>query len=122
MPNLNLINENANTVFTSILAGQSAIQNGAVLDCGAPISQVVMVVVGTGVITAGTVQLQASLDGVNWYVAPGAINLTGPGVFACNINSDTNMYFSGSPFRFYRAAITTAITGGTVLVNLATSF
>lgn len=53
------------------------------------------------------VQLQGSLDGVNWYNLGSAV----PTVAASTI---TAVFVSNSPAQYLRASITTAITGGTV--------
>ncbi len=89
------------------LAGASAVATGTSLNLGVlmPTGTAWMEVIATGAPTAGVVTLEGSVDGVNWYslgatpaiVAAGSQIVNGVGVY-----------------QYLRAAITTAITGGTV--------
>lgn len=64
-----------------------------------------VVVTGTGV-SAGDVELQGSLDGTNWYVIGSALAVSA---------ASTVYHQTGNvPARFFRAIVSTAITGGTV--------
>lgn len=63
-------------------------------------------------VTAGTIRLQGSLDGVNWFnMDTSGISVTAAGCTAENV--------SNYPAAFIRAAITVAITGGTVTAYVA---
>ena len=97
---------------SSIAAGSSAVANGTVLDNSTPKSNHTLVAVASAGVTAGTVQLQASLDNVN-FITIGTLNLTAAGPVSVSV--------ANSPFRYIRAAITTAITGGTVQGQVASS-
>jgi hypothetical protein len=95
------------------LVAQSTNQAGATLDNGAArASHTLQVVAGAGV-SAGAVQLQASLDGVNFVNLGAAVATAAPGVFSLSS--------AGTPFRYVRAAITTPITGGTITATVASA-
>jgi hypothetical protein len=75
-----------------------------------------MVVTSSAGVSAGAVQLQGSLDGVNYFnmgnpLTTNAANTTFPPVVVSN-----------QPCRFLRAAVVTLITGGTVSAMLGMSF
>lgn len=92
----------------SIQPGTSAISNGATVDGLVCHGTHILTVVASAGVSAGVVTLQVSPDGVNWYTPASftAITLTAPGT--------SSSVLSGTPAQFVRAAITTAITGGTV--------
>jgi hypothetical protein len=74
-----------------------------------------MVVTSGAGVSAGSVQLKGSLDGVNWFnlgtaVTTNAANTTFAPVVIAN-----------QPVRFLRADIATVITGGTVSATVASS-
>lgn len=98
--------------FTSLNAA-SAIGTGAALDNGYPRANASMVVTASAGVTAGDVQLQGSHDGVNWVNLGAAVATAAPGTFIASS--------AGAPMRYLRAAITTAITGGTVTATVASS-
>lgn len=73
-----------------------------------------MMVVASAGVTAGVVRLQGSLDGANWVnIDSAGITLTTSGVFSESV--------AGTPMGNIRANITTAITGGTVTVTIASA-
>lgn len=72
----------------------------------------IQVTAGVGV-TAGSVQLQGSLDGVSWFNLGTAVATTAPGTSGANA--------AGFPARYVRANIATPITGGTVTVSVGSA-
>lgn len=88
---------------TPLASGNFPSQDGGTVH-GTAIMQVTS---GTGV-SAGAVQMQGSLDGVNWFNLGAATNTNAAStVFA-------PVVVSGTAVRYVRASITTPITGGTV--------
>ncbi len=68
-------------------------------------NSILVVVTGTGV-SAGAVKIQGSLDGTNWYTIGSALSVSA----ASTVYSQTGT----TPARYFRAIVSTAITGGTV--------
>ena len=105
---------NAGSATLVSLGAVSALGAGAVLDNGAARSNHCLVVESSAGVTAGAVQLEGSLDNVNWYdlgaaVSTDAASTVFPPVFVTGAT------------RYLRAAITTAITGGTVSASVVSS-
>lgn len=99
--------------LVSILAG-SAIASGTALDnesCRA--NHTIQAVTSAGV-SAGAVQLQGSLDGVNWFNIGAALTTATP-------TTVFQQSTTGLPARFVRATISTVITGGTVTVTVGSA-
>jgi hypothetical protein len=98
------------------LVNQSALNTvGAVIDAGEIRANSVLVVTSNAGVTAGAVQLQGSIDTVNWFnlgaaVTTNAASTTFPPVAV-----------AASPVRALRAKITTAVVGGTVSAAVAMS-
>lgn len=68
-------------------------------------NSLLVVVTGTGV-SAGAVKIQGSLDGTNWYAIGSPLSVSA---------ASTVYTQSGTvPARYFRAVVSTAITGGTV--------
>lgn len=107
-------------------ANQSALNTtGAMGDFGVPLPQSLVnaappgsspmprlnpfgfVVAGTGV-ASGAVQLEGSLDGVNWYPIGAPVTTGAPGVFPLPAASPP------VPARYVRARISTVVVGGVV--------
>lgn len=94
---------------------QSTVQNGAAYDGLVTRTVACMVVVSSTGVTAGSVQMQGSLDGTNWYNLGSAVSTTTAStVFAPVIVNAT-------AFRLLRAAIVTLISGGTISASVACS-
>jgi hypothetical protein len=93
------------------LTAQSTVQNGSVLDGGVVRANAVISITTNGATTGGVVALQGSLDGVNFY-ALGSPVTTSTG------NTTTAVLVQNAYARYVRAAITTAIVGGTVSVSV----
>jgi hypothetical protein len=68
-------------------------------------NSILVVVTGTGV-SAGAVKIQASMDNANWYTIGSALSVTA----ANTVYTQTGTV----PGRYFRAIVSTAITGGTV--------
>jgi hypothetical protein len=68
-------------------------------------NSLLVVVTGTGV-SAGAVKIQGSLDGSNWYAIGSAL--------AVSAASTVYTQAGTVPARFFRAVVSTAITGGTL--------
>lgn len=95
------------TVSTDPAAGPASLDNGQVRA-----NHTMVVVTGPGV-TAGSVQLQGSLDGTNWFSIGSAVS-----------TASANTVYSVSataPARYVRAHIATNITGGTISASVASA-
>lgn len=93
------------------ISAKSTVQNGSALDALAVRSAAVMQTTSSAGVSAGAVQLQGSLDGTAWF------NL-GSAVTTSAASTTTQTVVSSAYARYFRAAITTAITGGTVTVSV----
>jgi len=92
------------------LAGVSAVGAGTALDGAVVRSTAVMSTTASAGTTAGAVQLEGSLDNANWVNLGSAVSTTAAGT--------TQTVVSNAYARYVRAAVTTAITGGTVTVSV----
>jgi hypothetical protein len=93
----------------------SATWGGTALD-GLVIRTTGVMVVNSGAgVSAGSVQAQTSLDGTNWANAGSAVSTsTANTVFA-------PVVITGAAFRYIRANVATAITGGTISASVGLS-
>lgn len=99
----------AQVTFTS----GSGVANGTTVDFNRAVARVTMVVIPTGTITAGVVELEASQDNTNWVPMHIAIPVQGRSVAVTA---------TWAAFRYWRGRISAAITGGgTVRVTLMES-
>jgi hypothetical protein len=90
----------------------SAVGPGTALDGIVCRNAAIMVVTSSAGVSAGSVQLQGSLDGTNWYSLGSAVTTsTASTTFA-------PVVVTGAFTRYVRANIATAITGGTVTVTV----
>ena len=90
----------------SLTAASATTATAAVLD-GQVLRTNSMLVVSTGTgVSAGAVQMQASMDNVHWYNVGSALSVSAA--------STTYTQAGTVPGRFFRATVSTAITGGTV--------
>jgi hypothetical protein len=89
------------------LSAVSTVGAGAAMDGGVCHTNHTMAVTTSVGVSAGVVQLQGSLDGVNWY------NFTG-GSITTSAASTTTAVAVTCAARMLRANITTPITGGTI--------
>lgn len=89
------------TSFTAQVANGT---NGQILDNGFPRANHSLIVVTSAGVTGGVVQLQVSNDGVNFANGVATSALSASNVVQKNLTG---------PFRWIRAAITTAVAGGT---------
>lgn len=87
----------------------SIVGAGAVVDFGSGKAHITMAVTASAGVSAGVVALEVSQDNVRWYPVTPAITLTAPGV-----TQSTQM----GAWRYARANITTAITGGTIRASI----
>lgn len=91
---------------TSINNG-AAIANGAALDNKSCRANHTLAALSSAGVTGGTMQLQGSLDGANWFNIGAALNINAAAtVFQVSAGA--------TPARFIRAQITAGIVGGTV--------
>jgi hypothetical protein len=93
------------------LSAVSAVGAGAVLDGLATRQNAVISVSTSAGTSAGAVQLEASLDGVNFWNAGSAVSTTAA-------STTTSVVVQNILARYLRAAITTVISGGTVTVSI----
>jgi hypothetical protein len=100
------------------LSAVSATGPGVVLDNeGVRNNHNLVVVTGAGV-SAGTVILQGSQDGVNWFPFPTTpVSISTVAANAIYAPAAPNLY----PVRYLRANITVAITGGTISAWVASA-
>jgi hypothetical protein len=113
-------NSNAIVQNTSGIAPQtslsavSAVGAGTALDGAVVRANAVITVTTSAGVTAGAVALQGSLDGVNFVNLGSAISTTAASTTYTAVA--TNVFM-----RYVRAAVTTAITGGTVSASVGVS-
>jgi hypothetical protein len=94
------------------LSAVSAAGPGAALDALTSRGNVIMIVTSSAGVSAGSVQLQGSLDNANW------VNI-GTAVSTTTASTTFPPVIATSQFvRYVRANIATAITGGTVTVSV----
>ncbi|WP_141120200.1 DUF6385 domain-containing protein [Mycobacterium malmoense] len=96
------------------LSAKSTVSTGTALDGLAVRSAAVMATTTSTGVSAGAVQLQGSLDGTNWFNLGSAVSTTAA-------STTTQTVVSNAYARYVRAAITTAITGGSVTVSVGVS-
>lgn len=89
--------------------GASGNINGAAVDAGAAKSNWAAYAVGTGTLT-GTLTMQLSYDGGNWFDASTTASLTAAG--------SVPLYSTGRVARYARVNLTAAAGVGTVTVNM----
>ncbi len=96
-------------VVQSVPAGSSAVANGSTLYNGGGRASTGFVALCTGSagITAGAAELQVSNDQVTWISVPIAVTA-----------STVTMATALGQYQYVRAAITTAVTGGTVGITV----
>jgi hypothetical protein len=93
------------------LTAQSTVQNGSVLDGLCVRANAALAVTTSAGTTGGVVALQGSLDGTNFYAL-------GSPVTTSTASTTTAVLVQNAYARYIRAAITTAIAGGTVTVSV----
>jgi len=109
-------------MIVSLTAGTSATGPGTALNGFVPHSTHTLIVLTSTGVSAGVVQLQGSLDNVNWINMPGVVpNSAGSSVTTNAAATVFAAYVTGVPFQYVRANITTVITGGTVTAWVASA-
>ncbi|HZY60578.1 MAG TPA: hypothetical protein VFE56_12500 [Candidatus Binataceae bacterium] len=93
---------------------KSATGPGTALDGLAVRANAVMVVTTSAGVSAGSVRLQGSLDGTNWFSLGSAVSTTAA-------STTTQVVVTGAYARYVRANVATAITGGTVAASVGVS-
>jgi hypothetical protein len=88
------------------LPALSTTGSGNQLDNSSVLANHTLVTISSAGISAGAVQLQGSLDNLNWANLGTPITLTASTVQTVSV--------TGAPFRFVRANVSTNVTGGTV--------
>lgn len=111
-PNLGagLVTTTGTIVATTTLSAASSTGAGTVADFGAAKANISLVVIASAGVSAGVVALEVSQDNTNWYRHVTSVTTNAPGVFQTSTNN--------LAYRYARANITTAITGGTVTATL----
>lgn len=100
-------------VVTLLPAGTAGSVTGASVDAGDLKDEAAMQVIVSGTLTALNVQLQGSLDNVNWFnIGANFTTLTGGEVAVTPASA------AGFVARYFRAT-TGTITGGTITAKLA---
>jgi hypothetical protein len=99
----------------SLVGKSAASATSAILDAGTVRPNATLVVTTTAGVSAGVVALQASMDATNFWNVPSSSITT-------SAASTTSAVTSTSAYgRYFRAAITTTVTGGTVNAWVAAS-
>jgi hypothetical protein len=93
------------------LTAVSATGPGTALDGLCVRTNAVMAVTISAGVSAGSVQLQGSLDNQNWFSLGSAVSTT-------TASTTTAVTVTNALARFVRANVATAITGGTVTVSV----
>lgn len=109
-PNLGagMVATTGSLVSSAALTAASGTGAGAVTDFGSGKQQITLAITAGAGVSAGVVALEVSQDNTNWFRPTGS-TLSAPGV--------TQVTQQGA-WRYARANITTAITGGTVSATL----
>ena len=102
-PQASLVAQSATTATPTVLDGLSTRTAAS------------MVVVSSAGVSAGSVQMQGSLDNVSWYSLGSAVSTT----TASNVY--TPVVTTTTPFRYVRALIATTVTGGTISATVGAS-
>lgn len=100
---------------------------GTTVDFGYPTASVMFEILVTGTVTAGTVAMEVSIDGTNWFRPPTSViqNFSGatqanPYVLVSNTNALFDIGTVNAPIRYARGNIVANVTGGaTVSVNIS---
>lgn len=105
-----LVSVGGSSTPTTSLNAQSTVQNGTVLDSGSARTHNTIVVITSAGVSAGTVQIQVSQDNTNWFVGASISTTAASTIYSTDVVG---------AFRYARAAISVAITGGTITATLA---
>lgn len=102
----------APATVTSLNAA-TAVSNGTVYDLGYLSRDYTFVGTSSATLTAGTVQLQGSIDGTTFVPIGTDIAL------ATDFTAATSKAYTGSTdYRYFRASITVTVTGGTITFKI----
>lgn len=100
--------------------------NGNAVDFGTMVGTVTFEIIPTGTITAGTVSMKVSPDGVNWFQPPTSViqNFSGatqanPYTLATGVNALFDIGTVDIAVRYARADVGTNVAGGTVSVSIS---
>jgi hypothetical protein len=93
------------------LTNVSATGPGSVLDAVSCRGNAVMTVTTSAGVTAGSVQMQGSLDNTNWANVGSAISTT-------TASTTTAVTATSQFYRYYRANVVTSITGGSITASI----
>ena len=99
------------------LTAVSAIQNGATLDNQGVRNNHSLTVTTSAGVSAGTVVLQGSQDGVNFFGFSPAVTISTTAASTTTLATGATL----TPVRFLRAVITATITGGTITAYVASA-
>jgi hypothetical protein len=103
------------TPVASLTAQSATTAVPTVLDGLSVRTTAVLVVNSSAGVSAGSVQLYGSLDGTAFYTLGSAVST------ASASTTFTPVVVSNVPFRYLKAVIATAITGGTISASVAAS-
>jgi hypothetical protein len=92
----------------SLTAQSATTATPVVLDAGTVRPDATLVATTSSGVSGGVVQLQASMDGANWW------NVSSSSITTSAASTTSQVTSTGAYGRYFRAAITTAVTGGTV--------
>lgn len=98
----------ASTAASTSLSVGGAVANGATVDFTTARKIVTAVIVPSATLPEGTVAIEASQDNTNW-VTVRVVDVTGRENYAVHVQ--------GVAFRYWRASVVRALSGGTVRVT-----
>lgn len=101
------------TAIATSLNAVSGLTTGAVYDVGYLARDFTFVGTSSATLTAGVVRLFASIDGTNF------VQIDGDVALATDFTTATSKAYSGAAAgRYFRADVTTAVTGGTITFKI----
>jgi hypothetical protein len=117
---------NVNAI-TSLAAQSSANTAGSTVDFGMAQTYITCQFYGSATLTGGTVNLEVSQDNVHWTLAGAALAATGIDAGNLAVGTEANtiatsvITVAAGAWRYARAVVLTAITGGTITAVISAS-
>ena len=103
------------TPVASLIAQSATSATPTILDGLSLRTTAIMVVTSSAGVSAGSTQLYGSLDGNAWYTLGSAVSTSSASA------TFTPVVVTNTPFRYLKAVIATAISGGTISATVAAS-
>lgn len=117
---IHMLSRPSSAPTSTSLTNASAVSNGTSYDCGYVANTTGVQITSSAALTGGAIQIQASLDNTTWANAGASI------VASTDFPAATSKIYSfgpdsGGAARFWRVAITTTLTGGTITAKIRSS-